>query len=839
MQTLEDYIKEVNPNFDESIFLEYVSGIYFSQLKYIVTNIKLEKHRLNDNPFRPELLISKSEFCYHNECIDLILEYLIHNKINNVLKLGYTDGSATNSTNKYVFKGYNTSVDFLKSKPMEIIRLILGVKSYINLILNYNAILVPSNCLLWGEYKNKIYNQIKAKQFIHFRYMLFQHSTRLYKTNPVILEPYALLSFMFKFENNEGKKNTPPKRFRKIFKLLKKIISNHKSHMKEYPYIVDQICDTDEKDKNNNFSLCVQKSKVITLVMAIIYKVIPLELFGTIRNRTLIMRHIPKLTNGTTYSKIPISNILYKVKLNEIDWLKPRTNVKMTKPEFIRAKQMFTHFIVWLFLTFISKFVAAFFHVTNASQQNRLLFYRHHIWNRLTKKYLSKYVSEHLINLKDDANSFKNFNENKDLIGRLSLQPKKKSFRLIVKPFKGMSTQKFDYLNYQKRVLKPIMNVLLQSRLMNSCQSISDIITKVYNYKKILLDKYGVLPEIYSYKFDAQSAYDSVPHDIIAKVISKRLDEFSANNEYILQVYHEIDANGNIKGKKYHIVDGVKGLSIPDLNKTSNTPNKKTLVDSHETFRFNKKEIIDFVSKQYKNTCFHTQTRSYYRKIGVFQGFPMSALLFNMVYDSLVEDLYAVTGSVSETTIIRLMDDFLVLSTKASHINKIRKLTARCLRTYNLNINRLKTEIFKNELIFAGLKINISNLICYKMLKDYNNAPILSSSYIRLYDHLMKYAEMRMKNFSLFDESVFKSETIGAKVNVISLFKSIIFKFTNSFKLIKSKDVFNLMAFYQFFNKLFTLVSSRVHLGTLKIEYSDIWTYALKILKHKRILQKK
>lgn len=841
MYTLENYIKDTVPDYDKSVFLEYASGGYYSVIQELIVNIRIEKCNQETKAQIPTILISKSEICYHEEFINMIVELMITKKISNVLKLGYTDGSTVGSSDKYTFKGFNSALELLKSRPLEIIKNVIGTNAFLKLIFYFNGFWIENNTMIWGYHENKMYEKKPQQLSISLKYMMHKQTTGLKKTNPVILDPWLLLCYIFCYKPSSSNKCDPPKRYRKIFKLIKALISNHKSQMKEYPYIADQICKINTKNFQDHMSLCADKGDVIKFIMTIIYKVIPLECFGTLRNRSLIMRSIPRLINNTIVSRIPITSALKGVKINDIAWVKPRNNVKLTKAEFYRAKEMFSSFIIWLFQTFICKLVSAFFHVTHASQKDRFLFFRHHIWNRITKKFLSKYVTEHLINLKDNSNSFASFTANKDLIGNLFLQPKKSSFRLIVKPFKGNKNEIVDYFIYQKRKIRPIMQILQTIRLKNSCSSISDIITKIYQFKKrIMLQNNGILPAIYSFKFDAQSAYDSVPHDIIKSVVSERLDTFTQNDTIHVQSLNLIDKTSRIRTRKSVIVDHISKLSmIKPMNDFQNRrlfKRSKPKIDNHETFTFKKSEIINFVIKNSKNTCFHTKSRSYYRKVGVYQGFPMSALLFNIVYDSLVDDLYMNFPNKKDTVIVRLIDDFLILSTNKINIDIIKKVTARCLEKYNLKINRLKTEFSTTVLTFAGLFLNIKHLICFKQLKNYNNSPMQMSNFRKVYKSLITYLEMRMKNTDLFDFSPYKSGIVGCRKNIMSLVKSIIIKFCNSFKLIKLKDKFSMPEFHQFISKLYFNITKKVQMNEIKVNFNMIWVYTIKLLRSKRIV---
>lgn len=837
MVILGNYIKTIHPNFDHTSLIQYYSGLFTNEVELLLNNIIIEFKSDKERKPLPSILLSKFSCCYHNEAVDLLLQYLRDNKIFNVLLLGETFNGDSKTDAIYKFKGYNSSIELLKSKGMEIIRKVLGDEHFLNILLNANVKWKVTNMLLCGGFRVLKFSKRKDSLYITTRRMLHVYAKKLHKQRPIPDDSWSALRLILRSEkiHEQKSKNDPPKRLRKVYKLVKQMVNNHKSNMFEYPYIIDEICGC-SYDFSSNFSLATKKRDVITFLFTIIYKIIPVEFFGTKQNRVKIIRYIPILINSTTQYFQPVSNLLHKIKLNRINWLKPRNDVKMTKIEFLRAKRMFCAFLSWFFNSFVSKLIGAFFHVTEASQDNKMLFYRHHVWNKISKRYMSRYFTSHLTNEKDTKNSFESFSKNKDFIGGLCLQPKLNNFRLIVKPFKGNAIDTVAYLTYRKRILKPINQILNKVRLNNSCSSVIDIVNFVYNYKGKLLKRYNnILPTIYAYKFDVKNAYDSLPHSIIDNTIKERLDSYTPKEEIYVQLYREVGKDNFLKSPRSIVVDSIEELNLFKSN--SRLPKRKnTTVDLHETFKFTKTEILEFVRRQYRNTCFHTTSRSYFRKLGVYQGFPISGTLFNAVYDSLVVELYEMVHNDEETQVIRLMDDFLILSTKKSNIDIIRKYTARRVEKYNLNINRLKTEVTSSKLTFAGLTINIERLICYKSLKNYNNKPILVSTFAKLYKNLLKYVQLWLRGGSIFDPSSDKCELDGFKRNFFSLLKSIVFKFTNSYRIVKTLDTFNLNEFRYFLMNLIGYIDQKIPLTVINFNFEKFWLSSLKILYHKGIL---
>lgn len=845
MKLLGQYIGFKIENCNVARFAEYASGVHVQEILYLLNTIVIEEREEVQKRPVPRILISKAQCCYHEECINLMVEYLMEKGIDNQLTVGATLASSFDPSAPYTFKGHNSSIEMLKSAPMNIIKNVIGIEFFYDILLNSTAFWKTNNVMLWGAVPKKSFTAKAIPKSVSLRRMLHVNKSQLQKNSPVPETSWLLLQNVFADMGLSSKKraNDPPKRLRKVFKLLKILLNNHKSRMLEYPYILDQIVNKSQREiPFNNLSLSTPKSQIIEFIFTVVYMIIPLGLFGTKTNRTKMMRNIPLLINCNIFHKERLVDIMDGIKLNDIGWLKPRNDVSLTRQEFLCAKSLFSSFVVWLFEEFVCKMVSSFFYVTEASQKNRYLFYKHSLWTSLTKKYMSKYFNENLIKVEDTKNTFDSFTNNKDFIGSLYLQPKKDNFRLIVKPFKGNPDEKISYLTFQKNYIRPINFILNSIRDKNGCSSTIDLVDKIYCFKRHLLHKYNSnLPKIHAYKFDVKNAYDSLPHSVIENTIQQKLDEFTPREDIFVQLCEKTNSKGIMRKKCYIIVDSLEKL---DLNHTqedaalvSNNTNS-IILDLHETLHFTKSEIMEFVFKQYRNTCFHSKSKSYYRKIGLYQGFHLSGTIFNIVYDQVVKSFYEKVCDDDETCIIRLMDDFLILSTSSENIEIIKKLTARCIGEYNLNINRLKSQSSTTELSFAGMKINVCQLVCLKSVCNYNNAPLQASSFPRLYKQLLKYATRWCKNKSLFESTLDKSEISGSRSNLFALLNSIIYKFCNSYKTIRVKQSFDLATFCQFLENLILVVSKEIFVEHKTFHFDSFRIASLKILKDRNILQR-
>jgi telomerase reverse transcriptase len=80
--------------------------------------------------------------------------------------------------------------------------------------------------------------------------------------------------------------------------------------------------------------------------------------------------------------------------ISDIPWLAPANNSttsKMSRPDFEKRVQLFEEFIYWLFDSFIIHLLRSNFYVTEtAVHKNRVFYFRHDIWRRISTPSISK-----------------------------------------------------------------------------------------------------------------------------------------------------------------------------------------------------------------------------------------------------------------------------------------------------------------------------------------------------------------------------------------------------------------------------------------------------------------
>ncbi|QPG75922.1 hypothetical protein FOA43_003308 [Brettanomyces nanus] len=778
-----------------------------------------------------------AEYEDHEKFIDTIVAYLMNEDQQDVLTCGYIDGGQLlNVSSPFVCPGVNFSIQLLKSPAFKAIRHIVpGAQGFLQLLFNYDGYMGVNGLKLWGPLHDYKYKHVKNdSRTVSYRDMLYQEPATLKGRGPLPETARECLREIFPDEIQVEKK--APKRFRKITKILKTVMINHTKKQYEYPYILESVCGNASVQGDDFLKMATSKKFVVRFVLIIVDKVFPLEHIGSSSNKAVLFTKIAEFLHVSLREKVDVKNLVRGLKIDEICWLKPRADVRMTKPEFLRAQSMLEKYLKWFFGRFISGLAGSFFHVTEGSQKSIMLFYRHKVWTSISNRFKGRYFVKHLDKSLESTNSLKSFFENDDFVAKLKFLPKPKGFRLIAPPFKGISQEHFSYMEYEKDYMQPILSVLQAVRAKNDgcISSVSNLIIKVSQFKKRLVSEFGSFPKFYGLKFDVKSAYDSVPLDLAKRVVRQQLNSYSETESIVVRQFQTLDEKNVVTSRKRRKVMSAQVETLESVEELA-CRNDKPSVEKTHPIVLTKSEIIRFVDDQLSKMAVVYHGITYKRKIGLFQGFNLSGILFDMVYDTVLDYIKKATHTDTDahTGVFRLVDDFLVLSTDEQVIHRFRKLICRPIHEFNLNINRLKTDCSDESLTFVALDISLKDISFLKPVDSYISNPVNLPSFAALYKRLMYSFEIRFKS-PIF--AFAHNEIHAIRENVHHLIKAQTLRFISSYRLIKKRDCFVPELFHSFLNDMFGSIQKKLPFPKLALEEDDLKQDVYALLRSNRVL---
>nr|CAL36032.1 EST2 protein [Saccharomyces paradoxus]CAL36036.1 EST2 protein [Saccharomyces paradoxus]CAL36037.1 EST2 protein [Saccharomyces paradoxus]CAL36038.1 EST2 protein [Saccharomyces paradoxus] len=724
----------------------------------------------------------------HKAVIDHCIIYLLTGGFyNNVLTFGYKIARNEDVDNSLFCHSANVNVTLLKGVAWEMFHSLIGTTAFVDLLINYTVIqfngqfftqIVGNRCNephlppKWAQRTSsssdttaqikQLMGPVTNKPFLH----------RL-KINSPSFFPYGkILPLSSSFKKLADVRETIfpinlvkiPQRLKvRINLTLQKLLNRHKRL--NYVSILNSICSPLEENVSNLSHLSRQspKEQVLRFIIVILQKLLPQEMFGSKKNKCKIIKNLNLLLNLPLNGYLPFDSLLKKLRLKDFRWLLV-SDVSFTKQNFENLNQLVTCFISWLFRHLFPKIIQTFFYCTEISSTVTIVYFRHDIWNKLVTPFLAGYFKKYLVenNVCRNHNSYtlSNFNHSK-----MRIIPKKSNneFRIIAIPCGGADDEEFViYKENHKNAVAPTQKVLeyLRNKRQTSFTKIyspMQIADRIKEFKQSLLKKFNnVLPELYFMKFDVKSCYDSIPRMECMRILKEAL---KSENGFFVRSQSFFNTNTGV-------------LKLVNVVNASRVPKSYELyIDNVRTIHLSNQDVINVVEMEIFKTALWVEDKCYLREDGLFQGSSLSAPIVDLMYDDLLE-FYGEfkTRPNQDTLILRLADDFLIISTDQQQIINIKNLALGGFQKYNAKANEDKILAVSSHsdddtvIQFCAMHIFVKKLEVWKHSSTMNNFNIRSSSSKRIFRSLIALFNTRI-SYKTIDSNLNSITTVLMQIH--------------------------------------------------------------------------
>lgn len=787
------------------------------------------------------------------DLVDYIVSYLHLNKSDDVLLNGYsTPSSQSHLGTRVVNPEISFLVNQLKGVYWNQLYNSIGFDAYCSILLNTKCYTKQNGnyVQIWG--KRITFTHQAERLCLLKRNMLYKYRRGTYVNHHLLSDSISILSSIFPHINTKNL----PKSFRKLKKLLDKVIINHQTC--DYDHIFSNLVPYSEPLQQSILKNATELPRVVRFCLTIVGKVFPLETWGTKENKVQILHCFAGYLKSRAFEKFYLNEAISSIKITNINWL-GRTQTITSKQDNENRIFVFSTFIQWVFTYFLQKIVRSFWYVTDsvASDQISLLYFPHYTWNRIQEEWLGDYISKYLVKVNLPIQTNKVDIITKYNFGRLRLVPKLNDFRLICVPSKLAidvpktldENQKrrfnYEYLYYKNHIIRPARQLLnfklnevkdFKRTFYSRCHSSRDIAIGIMNFKKELMVKNHELPIIFMVKFDMKHCFDRLNQNKILECAEKLFADDDEDKLYFIRQFWETSASKKAMGKLKSLIADQQTLTDYDLVKPEsfNSLYPKVIIDRSKTLKISKKRLIDIVKSQvFDSICMGVQENSLYRrKHGVFQGFALLSTLCDLVYDTMVLENFEFLEQ-SNSRLFRLVDDFLVFSTDFQKCEQVILILGSCtLQKYGAFVNAEKTDLVmeasrKSFLKFVGLNINTSTL---EINRTYPKSAFISAtkqkSFKSTYSYLNWCYTTQMDNFLINLDLVSLSVALS---NITFILSSILDAFYLSCKHLKRKGhEFNEIHFQTFLLELLLLSLTKFQDINESSEHYDQIVYEFK-----------
>lgn len=763
----------------------------------------------------------------HKQTVDQCIVHLLKRKLyNNVITYGYVLGK-NNSVNKVLHcSGVNTNVTQLKSSVWEQFHKHVGSLKFINLLINKCVIQWKDNKYIqvvgskmnepllprvWYDFKSrdKDINRsfVSNKPFL-YNNLEFQNKIKLFNIadnvesicNVIFPPKYAKLPKSCKL---------------RVKYLVSKMLKKSKTGLYSRK-LLNNVCPIDEYvGGESHLDRCTPKNSVVRLVLLALEIIIPIEMFGSKRNKSNIFSQVSELINLPLNGLISFRDIVDKIKLKDFNWLQDSKST-FGKSSFSNLVALSNCFIFWLFNSMIPKIISSFFYCTEVSGSVDVRYFRQDVWKLITAPFLKEYFDKNLLENPICRNHYSytlsEFNHS-----NLRIVPKKarNEFRIIAVPHRGSDQEEVRrYLHNHRKYIVPTQKILEHIRKDRKTDFVkisttTDIPLYIRKFKSSLLLKYRRLPKLHYLKFDIASCYDSIPREKVLEVLNKALTKepgFFVRSSYTL---------GSDK-ERLNLRVVVNGSRKPQEN--------DVYIDKVQTMYVTKENLIKIVEDELYRTSLLFHGSCYIRREGLYQGSCLSSSLVNLIYDDLLCYYPEFRPyDKTDTLILRLADDFLVISTSREQVTDIYNLAMSGFTEYNASVKHEKimmenSQTDTNEVFqFCAMNVNKKYLEIWKAEDSFNVPQISRSSQNDTYLSLNWILRLRL-SYGTLDERLNSIDTILKQIFYI--INNLSLAFMKAFR----RNSCSMGSFKYFFEEIVNLL-----VETSNISSIDILDYSLTV----------
>lgn len=393
------------------------------------------------------------------------------------------------------------------------------------------------------------------------------------------------------------------------------------------------------------------------------------------------------------------------VQITEIDWLTPPNlkGQKCSRPETQKRIEIFLEFLYYVIDSILIPLIRSNFYVTESNvHKYRLFFFRHDTWRYVAEPAMAALKTTMFEEVKlDDA--LKILDSRRLGFSQVRLLPKGLNMRPI------MNLRRRTVLKGSKKLLGPSINTILgpvgsmlklektlnPQRLGSAMFSVGDIYKRIKEFKTQLgsSDK-----PFYFAKVDVQGAFDSIPQQAIIDLMGS----IPSESEYKLVKHVEVKPSEMAQTrvtkskplKKWQALARTASdrTTFKDVLESQLAQSKRNtvFVESVASRCFKTRALMALMTTHIQDNLVKIGKKYYRQKNGIPQGSVLSSTLCSYFYADLEQTQLSFLQA-SDSLLLRLIDDFLLITTDRSKATRFVTVMHRGLPSYGVVVNPDKT----------------------------------------------------------------------------------------------------------------------------------------------------
>ncbi|KAJ2669343.1 Telomerase reverse transcriptase [Coemansia sp. RSA 1085] len=437
--------------------------------------------------------------------------------------------------------------------------------------------------------------------------------------------------------------------------------------------------------------------------------VVPHDLVGGRHNHRRLYTLLRRLVSAGRFEELTLHEAVQRFRLGEVPWLDSQQQ---------GAMDAYASLVFWILSEFAVKLISHFFYVTEgANSRLRLLFFRNDVWQAISRDAWRRLDADEMYApmtyAKAKASSMK-FGHS-----RMRLLPKVRGFRtivnmrrsIIVQPRVGHGNGSYAFVpaaGTNRRLSDTLAALRLwqndHPELFGSATNgPTDVHKRLLQFKETL-NKAGVgTQQLFMAKLDIHHAYDTIPHDQLLALLRAHLPD----NEIAVRRVWTLTPSLNRFRASFlrHAQPAGAMRGFGDVAREVSARGRGLVVgDQAATAYLHMHAIVNLIAEHVQHNIVMARSRLLRQLRGIPQGSVLSSLLCSFFYGQIEQQHLLPYLCPQRTLVLRMVDDFLVISTDRTQIVTAIQRIQRGLRACGCRLNTTKT------LVNFGLSLNDRSL---------------------------------------------------------------------------------------------------------------------------------
>ncbi|KAK2755546.1 hypothetical protein FQN54_006486 [Arachnomyces sp. PD_36] len=512
-----------------------------------------------------------------------------------------------------------------------------------------------------------------------------------------------------------------PKRLRgELVSLIQKLQKRHTrcaySELLKYYCPIER---TPTAAANNCFTeFATPVPSVSAFCRATILKLVPNELLYGVgedaaHNKDHISKFIDTFIRMRRFESLSLHQVAQGMKVTCIKWLQPPqcNSGNISLSDLRKRTEIFQELLYYIFDSLLIPLIRSNFFVTESNNhRNRLFYFRHDVWRKLTEPTLTELKTSVFEEMRSDK--AKHILNQRTLgFSQLRLLPKTTGARPITNLRRRVVVKKPGWRNGMlgpsiNSLMTPVYNMLgyekeQQSEKLGSAMfSVPDMYPRLKSFRQKLIPADGKKSpkQLFFVKLDIKSCFDTIPQHKLIQLV----DQLVSEDEYRVTKHVEMKApEGGIGKPTRKFITKARGAAdlssllttVSNGSSGSGTGKRHTVfVGTSMQKKHNTDELLGLLEEHVRMNLVKIGKKYYRQKNGIPQGSVLSSLLCNFFYGKLENEVLPfLHENANESLLLRLIDDFLLITTNRSHATRFLELMIAGQPDYGITINPKKS----------------------------------------------------------------------------------------------------------------------------------------------------